>query len=173
MHGELPSAEKERVMQAFVTQKIDVLITTTVIEVGMDVPNATVMMIENAEMFGLSQLHQLRGRVGRGGEQAYCLLSPQGYSEDALKRLEILTKTNNGFIISQEDLRIRGPGEFLGTKQSGLPDLLLADIINDATVLELARRKALQILKEDSNLNDYPELKKYLEEKEKFYITAG
>lgn len=173
MHGELPTVEKERVMRAFVNKEIDILVTTTVIEVGVDVQNATVMMIENAERFGLSQLHQLRGRVGRGGDQAYCLLAPQNYSEDALKRLEIMTKTNDGFIISQEDLRIRGPGEFLGTRQSGLPDLALADIISDAPTLELARKKAIRIVKEDPNLESYPELRKFVSEEEKTYIAAG
>ncbi|MBI3591401.1 MAG: ATP-dependent DNA helicase RecG [Candidatus Melainabacteria bacterium] len=173
MHGELASHEKEEVMRAFVSGEINILVTTTVIEVGVDVQNATVMMIENAERFGLSQLHQLRGRVGRGGEQAYCLLAPQNYSEDALKRLEIMTKTNNGFIISQEDLKIRGPGEFLGTRQSGLPDLLLADLVNDAPVLELARKKAIQIIKGDPELVNYPELRKLVAEKQETYIQAG
>lgn len=173
MHGELPSKEKEKVMHAFVNKEIDVLVTTTVIEVGMDVQNATVMMIENAERFGLSQLHQLRGRVGRGGDQAYCLLSVQNYSDEAYKRLEIMTKTNDGFIISQEDLRIRGPGEFLGTKQSGLPDLMLADLVNDAQILEKARDKAIRIIKEDPPLDNYPELRKLISEKQDTYIAAG
>lgn len=173
MHGELLTSEKDRVMQAFVNKEIDILVTTTVIEVGVDVQNATVMMIENAERFGLSQLHQLRGRVGRGQDQAYCLLAPQSYSEDALRRLEIMTKTNNGFIISQEDLRIRGPGEFLGTRQSGLPDLHLADLINDAPTLELARNKAVQIIHEDPQLISYPELRKLILEREETYIQAG
>ena len=173
MHGELPSREKDKVMQSFVNGEIDVLVTTTVIEVGVDVPNATVMMIENAERFGLSQLHQLRGRVGRSGDQAYCLLAPQTYSQEALKRLEILTKTNDGFIISQEDLRIRGPGEFLGTKQSGLPDLVLADLVNDAEILELARKKAVQILTEDPDLDNYPELRKLISEEKETYVSAG
>lgn len=173
MHGELPTKEKDRVMEAYVNKQIDILVTTTVIEVGVDVQNATVMMIENAERFGLSQLHQLRGRVGRGGDQAYCLLAPQNYSEDAMKRLEIMTKTNNGFIISQEDLKIRGPGEFLGTKQSGLPDLLLADLVNDAETLEKARDKAIKIVKGDPSLDNYPELRKIIGEKQETYIAAG
>lgn len=173
MHGELPSSEKDKVMQAFVKNEIDILVTTTVIEVGVDVQNTTVMMIENAERFGLSQLHQLRGRVGRGSEQAYCLLAIQNYSEDAFKRLEIMTNTNNGFIISQEDLRIRGPGEFLGTKQSGLPELQLADLVKDSKVLEFARDKAIKILKEDPDLANYPELRKIVNEKEEVYIAAG
>ena len=173
MHGELSASEKDIVMQKFVNKEIDILVTTTVIEVGVDVSNATVMMIENAERFGLSQLHQLRGRVGRGPEQAYCLLAPQNYSEEVLKRLEILTKINNGFIISQEDLRIRGPGEFLGTKQSGLPDLMLANLVTDASILELARKKAIDIIREDPELVTYPELKKLISEKEEGYIRAG
>ena len=173
MHGELPAQEKEKVMKSFVNKDIDILVTTTVIEVGVDVPNATVMMIENAERFGLSQLHQLRGRVGRGGEQAYCLLAPQSYSEEVIQRLGIMTKTNNGFIISQEDLKIRGPGEFLGTKQSGLPDLMLADLINDAPILEAARDKAVKIIKKDPELIAYPELKKQILKKEQAYIQAG
>ena len=139
----------------------------------MDVQNATVMMIENAERFGLSQLHQLRGRIGRGSDQSYCLLVPQSYSEEALKRLEIMTKTNDGFIISQEDLKIRGPGEFLGTRQSGLPDLKLADLIKDTEVLEQARKKAIKILKEDPNLTNYPKLRNMVNVKEETYISAG
>lgn len=173
MHGELHSNEKEKVMESFVKNETNILITTTVIEVGVDVQNATVMMIENAERFGLSQLHQLRGRVGRGGEQAYCLLAPQGYSDESTRRLSIMTKTSDGFIISQEDLKIRGPGEFLGTRQSGLPDLKLADLLADAEILDLARKKAIQIIKEDSNLNSYPELKSLISEKSEAYITAG
>ena len=160
-------------MQSYVKKEIDILVTTTVIEVGVDVQNATVMMIENAERFGLSQLHQLRGRVGRGRDQAYCLLAPQSYSDEALRRLQILTKTNNGFIISQEDLKIRGPGEFLGTKQSGLPDLMLADLINDSEVLERARNRAVRVMREDPDLDNNPELKKLLNTKEGSYIEAG
>ncbi|OGI08928.1 MAG: ATP-dependent DNA helicase RecG [Candidatus Melainabacteria bacterium RIFCSPLOWO2_12_FULL_35_11] len=173
MHGELPTADKEKVMKLFVNNEINVLVTTTVIEVGVDVQNATVMMIENAERFGLSQLHQLRGRVGRGREQAYCLLAPQSYSDEAMKRLSIMTQTNDGFIISQEDLRIRGPGEFLGIKQSGLPDLRLADLIGDAEVLDLARKKAIQIIEEDPLLDGYPELRQLVSEKSETYVTAG
>ena len=160
-------------MQAFVNNEINILVTTTVIEVGVDVQNATVMMIENAERFGLSQLHQLRGRVGRGGDQAYCLLAPQSYSEEPMRRLSIMIKTNDGFIISQEDLKIRGPGEFLGTRQSGLPDLKLGDLIVDAEILDLARKKAIQIIKEDSTLDGYPELKQLISEKSEAYVTAG
>lgn len=173
MHGELPSHEKDKVMKEFVANQINILVTTTVIEVGVDVSNATVMMIENAERFGLSQLHQLRGRVGRGGDQAYCLLAPQSYSEEAMQRLNIMTKTNDGFVISQEDLKIRGPGEFLGTRQSGLPDLKLADLVLDAEILDLARKKAIYLIKEDPTLESYPELKQLISEKTEAYVTAG
>ena len=173
MHGELPSAEKDNVMKDFVNNEINVLITTTVIEVGVDVSNATVMMIENSERFGLSQLHQLRGRVGRGNDQAYCLLAAGTYSEDLARRLSIMTKTNNGFIISQEDLKIRGPGEFLGTRQSGLPDLKLADLVNDSSVLETAKKRAVQIIKEDPGFDNCPELKKLINKREETYIQAG
>lgn len=173
VHGELGSHERDKVMNAFVKGEIDILVTTTIIEVGVDVQNATVMMIENAERFGLSQLHQLRGRVGRGSEQAYCLLAPQTYSEDALKRLEIMAKTNNGFIISQEDLKIRGPGEFLGTKQSGIPELRLANLVSDVEILDKARKRAVDIVRDDPNLVNYPVLKKFILEKESSYIQAG
>lgn len=173
MHGELPSSEKDETMKKFINKELDILISTTVIEVGVDVSNATVMMIENAERFGLSQLHQLRGRIGRGGDQAYCLLIPQNYSEDIAKRLDIMTKTTNGFIISQEDLKIRGPGEFLGTKQSGLPDFKIADLIRDANILELARKKATEIINSDPAFSKYPEIKNLLEDKANSYITAG
>ncbi len=173
MHGELATYEKDKTMMDFVNGNIDILVTTTVIEVGVDVSNATVIVIENAERFGLSQLHQLRGRVGRGGEQAYCLLVPQSYSEDALKRLEIMTKTNDGFIIAQEDLRIRGPGEFLGTKQSGLPELHLADLILDADILSLARKKALEMIQKDPEFKKYHELKNLISKEESSYIAAG
>ena len=173
MHGELTALEKENIMNQFKKNEINILITTTVIEVGVDIPNATVMMIENAERFGLSQLHQLRGRIGRGGKQGFCILIPQSYSEDSNKRLQIMSKTNNGFLISQEDLKIRGPGDFLGTKQSGLPNLRLADIIQDAETLETARSKALQIIKLDPTLDNHPELKKSLTEKENSYLEAG
>ena len=135
VHGKLSNIEKDRVMEDFRAGKYHILVSTTVIEVGVDVPNSTVMIIENAERFGLSQLHQLRGRVGRSKDQAYCVLVADTNSQDTGERLNVMTQTNNGFIIAEKDLQIRGPGEFIGTRQSGIPDLILADIVRDADIL--------------------------------------
>jgi len=142
VHGKLPPTEKDKVMEEFRAGKYHILVSTTVIEVGVDVPNATVMIIENAERFGLSQLHQLRGRVGRSQEQSYCVLVGDTNSQETRERLEVMVQTNNGFVIAEKDLQIRGPGEFIGTRQSGLPDLILADLVKDAEILELARETA-------------------------------
>lgn len=150
--------EKDEVMNDFKNQKYDILVATTVVEVGVDNPNATVIVIENAERFGLSQLHQLRGRVGRSENQSYCFLINQSPSIEVRKKLDIMTKTNNGFIISQHDLNLRGPGEFLGVKQSGLPDFKIADLINDSEILELARKEAFDFV-QNKNIDDYPLLK--------------
>lgn len=158
LHGKMTGEEKEKVMNDFKNQKFDILVSTTVVEVGVDNPNATVMVIENAERFGLSQLHQLRGRIGRGEEQSYCALITTSSNPDVRKRLKIMTETNDGFIISQKDLEIRGPGEFLGTRQSGLPDFRLADLVNDAEILENARKYALEFV-EKEDINNYPLLK--------------
>ena len=127
-------------------------------EVGVDVPNATVIVIENAERFGLSQLHQLRGRVGRSDLQSYCLLSSNTKSQETRARLDIMTQTNDGFVIAEKDLQIRGPGEFLGTRQSGLPDMIIGDIVNDSKILEQARSEAISFVK-NYNIEDYPLLK--------------
>lgn len=169
LHGKLRNEEKDKVMADFKAKKYDILVSTTVVEVGVDVPNATVMMIENAERFGLSQLHQLRGRVGRSDRQSYCLLTTTSSSKQVKERLSVLVQTNNGFIVAQKDLELRGPGEFLGTRQSGLPDFGLADIVNDIEILEIAREKAIEFVKGASastkggacpprNIADYPAL---------------
>ncbi len=129
------------------------MVATTVIEVGVDIPNASVMVIESAERFGLSQLHQLRGRVGRGAEQSYCILMTSfKLTSDAKTRLETMVKTNDGFEISEVDLKLRGPGDLMGTQQSGILDLKIADIVKDAAILKRAREIAFQVLKEDPNL---------------------
>ena len=158
LHGKLKNNEKEEIMQKFKNKEFDILVSTTVVEVGVDVPNASVIVIENAERFGLSQLHQLRGRVGRGEVQSYCVLTSTSRSSETLARLDIMTKTNDGFIIAEKDLQIRGPGEFLGTRQSGLPDMIIGDIVNDSKILELARSEALYFVK-NYDINDFPVLK--------------
>ena len=158
LHGKLKNDEKDDVMEKFKNKEYDILVSTTVVEVGVDVPNATVIVIENAERFGLSQLHQLRGRVGRSDLQSYCLLSSSTKSQETRARLNIMTETNDGFVIAEQDLQIRGPGEFLGTRQSGLPDMLIADIVNDSKILELARAEAIDFVK-NNNIDDFPLLK--------------
>ncbi len=159
LHGKLKNDEKEKVMDDFKNKKYDILVSTTVVEVGVDVPNATVIVIENAERFGLSQLHQLRGRVGRSALQSYCVLVSPSRSQETRERLNIMTQTNDGFVIAEKDLQLRGPGEFLGTRQSGLPDLILSDIVKDAKILELARSEAISLVK-SGKVADYPLLEK-------------
>lgn len=158
LHGKLKNDEKEEVMKDFKDGKYDILVSTTVVEVGVDVPNATVMVIENAERFGLSQLHQLRGRVGRSSLQSYCILITSSRSQETRERLGIMTETNDGFVIAEKDLQLRGPGEFLGTRQSGLPDLIISDIVRDAKILEIARNEAIDFVK-NYNIDDFPMLK--------------
>lgn len=154
LHGRIKSKEREKVMQAFRRGDYHILVATTVIEVGVDVPNATVMIIEHAERFGLSQLHQLRGRIGRGADQSWCLLvGNPPLSQEAEKRLKTMTATNDGFKISEMDLRLRGPGEFFGTRQHGLPELTIADIVTDARLLYRARDWAFRIIEEDPKLS--------------------
>ena len=157
LHGKLKNDEKDQVMKDFKNKKYNILVATTVVEVGVDVPNATVMVIENAERFGLSQLHQLRGRVGRNSLQSYCILVSSSRSQETRERLGIMTQTNDGFVIAEKDLQLRGPGEFLGTRQSGLPDLIISDIVRDAEILEKARYEAINFLK-NHDINDYPKL---------------
>ena len=155
LHGKLKNDEKDDVMNKFKNKEYDILVSTTVVEVGVDVPNATVIVIENAERFGLSQLHQLRGRVGRSDLQSYCVLSSSTKSMETKARLNIMTQTNDGFVIAEKDLQLRGPGEFLGTRQSGLPDMIIGDIVNDSKILELARSEAINFVK-NYNLDEYP-----------------
>ena len=176
LHGRMKSDEKDAVMKAFVANEIQILVSTTVIEVGVDVPNASVMIIEHAERFGLSQLHQLRGRIGRGGRQSYCILLPDvKVSKAGAFRLKTMEETNDGFKIAEADLKLRGPGDFLGTKQSGLPDFKVADIVEDQFILAQAKEKAKQLIQKDSDLEfaEHQSLKKifepYHKEKAEFY----
>jgi ATP-dependent DNA helicase RecG len=152
LHGRLAFADKERVMREFKSGVLDILVSTTVIEVGIDVPNASVMLIEHAERFGLSQLHQLRGRVGRGPWKSYCILLAGSTSEEGRRRIEAMTSTNDGFRIAEVDLELRGPGDFFGTRQSGLPEFRVADLLRDGAMLEEARREAFALVQADPKL---------------------
>ncbi|OJG45700.1 ATP-dependent DNA helicase RecG [Enterococcus hermanniensis] len=145
LHGKMKNAEKETIMEEFKDNQSQILVSTTVIEVGVNVPNATVMFIMDADRFGLAQLHQLRGRVGRGSDASYCILVASPKNEMGKERMKIMTETNNGFILSEKDLELRGPGEVFGFRQSGLPQFIIADLVNDANVLEVARDEANQI----------------------------
>ena len=159
VHGKMKPKEKEAVMAAFAAGETDLLVSTTVIEVGVDVPNAAVMVVENAERFGLSQLHQLRGRVGRGKHQSYCILISDNQNEETRQRLRILTKTNDGFRLAEEDLRLRGPGDFFGVRQHGLPGLRVADLGCDAQLLQSAQKSAEALLAGDPELAHSPALR--------------
>jgi ATP-dependent DNA helicase RecG len=167
--------EKDAVMEKFKAGEYQVLVSTTVIEVGVDVPEATVMVIEHAERFGLAQLHQLRGRVGRGDRQSYCfLVTSRKVGEDAVKRLRVLEETTNGFEIAEADLKFRGPGEIFGTRQSGLGDFKVADLTRDFELLKTARQEAQELVEKD-NLSNYPDLKELLEQRfgEKFELIES
>ena len=153
LHGRLSALDKDQVMEQFRNRELDILVSTPVVEVGIDIPNATVMMVEGAERFGLSQLHQFRGRVGRGTEKSYCMLLADYPSQEAKERLSLMEKTSDGFVLAEEDLRLRGPGEFFGTRQSGLPDLRMARL-SDTPLLELARREAEKLFTRDPELTD-------------------
>jgi ATP-dependent DNA helicase RecG len=151
LHGRMASVDKEEVMARFRSREYDVLVTTPVVEVGIDVPNATVMLVEGADRFGLAQLHQFRGRVGRGEDQSYCLLLADSPSLEGEQRLKIIEETHDGFVLAEEDLRLRGPGEFFGTRQSGLPDLRVANS-GDVRVLEEVRQAAKDLIRQDPEL---------------------
>jgi ATP-dependent DNA helicase RecG len=156
----------DTVMKAFSNNEVQILVSTTVVEVGVNVPNATVMVIYDAERFGLAQLHQLRGRVGRGNEQSYCILLADPKSEVGKERMKIMTETNDGFTLSEKDLELRGPGDFFGKKQSGLPEFKIADMIHDYRALEVARNDAQNLINSKSFWTDreFQHLRKHLEE---------
>ena len=147
LHGRLEGELKEQVMRLFQRGELNILVATTVIEVGVDVPNATLMVIQHAERFGLSQLHQLRGRIGRGGARSYCILmTGDRVSEEGERRLDAMVRSNDGFQIAELDLELRGPGEFFGTRQAGMPNFLVANLIRDGQILEVAKREAAAVL---------------------------
>ncbi len=170
MHGRLASKEKDEIMGKFVNNEIHVLVSTTVVEVGVNVPNATVMVINDAERFGLAQLHQLRGRVGRGADQSFCILIADPGSEVGKERMRIMTETNDGFVVAQRDLELRGPGDFFGTKQSGLPEFKLADITQDYRMLEVARQEAAALVQQEEFWvqKEFSPLRRYLRQDEYF-----
>ena len=173
LHGKMRPKEKDRVMSAFAAGELQILVSTTVIEVGVDVPNAALMVVENAERFGLSQLHQLRGRVGRGGHESFCVLVTASRNPDSLARLRTLASTTDGFRIAEEDLKLRGPGDFFGSRQHGLPQLKVADFSGDMRVLRQAQDAAQALLAQDRSLSR-PEHAPLLERvRELFSETPG
>jgi ATP-dependent DNA helicase RecG len=168
VHGQMPSHEKDAEMDAFREGEYDILVATVVIEVGVDVPNATCMVIEDAERFGLAQLHQLRGRVGRGEHQSFCILLADPRTPEGEARLQVMTETTDGFVIADEDLRLRGPGEFLGTRQSGILKLRIANILGDSEILKDARTEAFKRLKADPGM-ETPEHRRLAEDLRRRY----
>ena len=172
LHGKLKPAEKEEVMRGFAANRTQILVATTVIEVGVDVPNASVMLIEHAERFGLSQLHQLRGRVGRGAAESYCILLSQfAKSKEAQERLKVMEETTDGFKIAEKDLEIRGPGEVLGTRQSGLPEFRIANIVRDQKILEIAKREAEYMLNERGRTRETDKLIQHVRSQPRFGLA--
>jgi ATP-dependent DNA helicase RecG len=167
LHGKMKPAEKNIIMERFARNEINVLVSTTVIEVGVNVPNATVMMVEDAERFGLAGLHQLRGRVGRGEYQSYCILKYQGNSEIIRERMKVISSTNDGFVISEKDLELRGSGEFFGTRQHGIPEFKIANLFEDIDLLKQAQGIAMEIIDKDPLLENEKNssLRKLVEEK--------
>ena len=163
LHGRMTTAEKMAVMEDFRSNKLQILVSTTVIEVGVDVPNANIMVIENAERFGLAQLHQLRGRVGRGSAQSYCILMADARTDEARRRMDIMVKSNDGFVIAEEDLALRGPGEVLGVRQSGLPDFKIADLVQDIKLLERSKLLAADILQDGLEQEKYASLRERID----------
>ena len=178
LHGRMPTEEKRQAMDAFVKAKTHILVSTAVVEVGVDVPNATIMMIEGAERFGLAQLHQFRGRVGRGSDQSYCFLFPSSPKANFLsnggmiQRLQSLAKYHSGFKLAEIDLKLRGPGQVYGTSQSGIPDLKMA-LFTDASTIQQAREAAISILNDDSELLKYPGLKEKILEQQNVTADAS
>lgn len=171
IHGRMSAEEKDKIMRSFRNKEMDILVSTPVVEVGIDIPNATVMLVESADRFGLSQLHQFRGRVGRGQDQSYCMLMSQNPSEVARERLGIIEKTQDSFVLAEEDLKLRGPGEFFGTRQSGMPDLRMAKL-SDVAILEMARNEAMRLFEKDPTLKK-PEHKLIVQELSRVWQKGG
>ena len=171
----MKATEKDEVMNAFAKGEIQLLVSTTVIEVGVDVPNANILVVENAERFGLSQLHQLRGRVGRGNQQATCILISNAESDESKRRLKVMCSTTDGFKIADEDLRLRGPGDFFGSKQHGLPTLKIASIFDDRQVIKITSALAREILKSDPKLEStsFSAIRKNVEKLFQKQFTGG
>ena len=172
VHGRLRSDEKDTAMRAFAEGGSDVLVATSVIEVGVDVPNSTVIVIEGADRFGLAQLHQFRGRVGRGEHQSYCILIAEDVTAEAEQRLAALEATNDGFVLAERDLELRGPGEFFGRRQSGLPELRLASLLHDAEILDIAQQEAAALFAVDPQL-EWPQHSVLRERLEAFWEQAA
>ena len=154
LHGRMKAKEKDAIMRGFRNKKIDILISTTVIEVGIDIPNASIMLIENPEHFGLSQLHQLRGRIGRGEHPSHCLLLGSPSTESAKRRFDAFSETQDGFKIAEQDMEQRGSGEFFGTRQHGLPEIRFGNILRDFDIMESARKEAFELVRQDPELLD-------------------